>query len=424
MKEKLKKLRDELLYVPKRARISESKMTSCLITCVASIVLCLICLGATSWAWFRGSVSTGVTEIQSGEFQVDAALEQTAAGQESTSQTKAALSTVVSYTLSDGSVTELDLSGVKAPEAVTGFAMDPVSDTDPDVVNTTVFVPLIDRAKYYTENDSMGIPLSSGQYTLTLTITKDTAYGYVDVVYVPAKEDGVTQWQRIFSSRFADCVFTVSVDVGEAGGTLYIGASWSDQSQTVAFLGISKPESTIGDTGEVAEMPTSEALQQQYDDAYVRYTAEYNVALAKAQVDAAQTLWQTLCAAVPNLEDLQTAYDKAKTAYETALAAYEAAKQSSEEATGSEATESESTGAADPDPEQLEQALADAKAAYEKAQATYEQAEAALNEGQAAARAAADAEKAYKEAEDAYGAEVAAYNAAYGVPADEEEVVP
>ena len=452
MKEKLKKLRDELLYVPKRAKISESKMTSCLISCVASIVICLICLGATSWAWFRGSVSTGITEIRSGEFRVNATFAQTAKGRNFESATKEKLSASVSYTLFDGSEVELDLSGVEPPAAVTGFAMDPLADTDPDMVNMAFSSPLIDRTERdYTENRSKSIPLDSGRYVLTLEIVKNTACGYVDVVYGPENEEETVQRQRILSSWFVNGQFTVSVDAGEEGGALYIGASWSDQLQILGFLGISEPESTIGDTDEVEALPTSEELQKNYDDAYARYEVEYNLALAKAKMDAAGTLWDTLKAAVPDLEALQTTYDKAKeayeaaqtasndakkaydaaqtaynnakTAYDEAQTAYdeaqkayeaaqapsEAAQQSSEEATKSEATKSEAAESGNEEPESTgedapnpEQALADAKAAYEKAKATYEEAEAACEKAKAAYEQAeatrVEAEAAYAEA--------------------------
>lgn len=67
----MKKWLKNLFYVPKHAKISaDENILRLLLPFVAGIVICMVCLAASAWAWFSAGIQTSPQTIAAANYDI------------------------------------------------------------------------------------------------------------------------------------------------------------------------------------------------------------------------------------------------------------------------------------------------------------------------------------------------------------------
>ncbi len=73
-----------LLAVPEDDKVTEKCMTRVLICSICSVLLCVVCLASTTWAWYETQETYEGSVIRGGSWQVETTTETTEVTEETT----------------------------------------------------------------------------------------------------------------------------------------------------------------------------------------------------------------------------------------------------------------------------------------------------------------------------------------------------
>ena len=73
----MKQWKKSLLYTPKHTKPADKNLMRLLVPSIVGILICMVCLSGTTWAWFSASVQTGAQTITAANFNVEVAIDPT-----------------------------------------------------------------------------------------------------------------------------------------------------------------------------------------------------------------------------------------------------------------------------------------------------------------------------------------------------------
>lgn len=73
----MKQWKKSLLYTPKHTKPTDKNLMRLFLPSIVGILICMVCLAGTTWAWFSASVQTGAQTITAANFNVKVAIDPT-----------------------------------------------------------------------------------------------------------------------------------------------------------------------------------------------------------------------------------------------------------------------------------------------------------------------------------------------------------
>lgn len=117
-----KQLLQQMFYIPKHEKLSEKTFSRLLLFSVLGILLCGVCLGGLTWAWFSDSTVSSAEPLRAASFDVTAVIRTTDTGDTVSANDDQ------SYTLSAGHVYQVTLT--PGGTASTGYCIITVNGQD------------------------------------------------------------------------------------------------------------------------------------------------------------------------------------------------------------------------------------------------------------------------------------------------------
>lgn len=193
----MKQWKKSLLYTPKHTKPADKNLMRLLVPSIVGILICMVCLSGTTWAWFSASVQTGAQTITAANFNVEVAIDPTPV-----------ISEGGKYTLTRNTAYTVTLTATGTANEIGGYC---IVDNDAG-----------DR--HYTSQIKPGASL---QFTL-----------------IP-EADGIYTFTAVWGKPTEDTVSTEPVYVVQSGDTLSNITSQygTTASRAAAYNGVESPES-------------------------------------------------------------------------------------------------------------------------------------------------------------------------------------
>lgn len=221
----MKQWKKSLLYTPKHTKPADKNLMRLLMPSIVGILICMVCLSGTTWAWFSASVQTGAQTITAANFNVEVAIDPTPV-----------ISEGGKYTLTRNTAYTVTLTATGTANEIGGYC---IVDNDAG-----------DR--HYTSQIKPGaslqftlIPEADGIYTFTAVWGKYSGKADISAGAVIGQEQASGSGTEPSNQPTEDTASTEPVYVVQSGDTLSNITSQygTTASRAAAYNGVESPES-------------------------------------------------------------------------------------------------------------------------------------------------------------------------------------
>lgn len=219
----MKQWKKSLLYTPKHTKPTDKNLMRLFLPSIVGILICMVCLSGTTWAWFSGSVQTGAQTITAANFNVKVAIDPTPVE-----------SADGGFTLTGNTAYTVTLEATGTADEFGGYCI--VDNTAGD--------------KHYTSQIKPGaslqftlIPEADGTYTFTAVWGKYSGVADISAGGVIGQKQTSGSGTEPSEQPTEDTASTEPVYVVQSGDTLSNNASEQVAAKAAAYNGVESPES-------------------------------------------------------------------------------------------------------------------------------------------------------------------------------------
>lgn len=222
----MKQWKKSLLYTPKHTKPTDKNLMRLFLPSIVGILICMVCLAGTTWAWFSASVQTGAQTITAASFNVEVAITPTPVKSEGGK-----------YTLAGNTAYTVTLTATGTADEIGGYCI--VGKAAGDKHYTTSQIKPGGSLQFTL------IPEADGIYTFTAVWGKYSGKADISAGAVIGQEQASGSGTEPSNQPTEDTASTEPVYVVQSGDTLSDIASQygTAAAKAAAYNGVESPES-------------------------------------------------------------------------------------------------------------------------------------------------------------------------------------